>query len=120
MPETIQIPSIVLVAEMERGQKQHASGNPAMEDIQALVGDARHEADQVVLTGEEDQERHLGDSKPGSADGEGGVVLRTRHIVVDKFESEDESEVSQEDKNGAERWDFEPEGAPWWSPLGIR
>ena len=99
--QTILVPAIVLITEMERCQEQKASGDPAMEDIEALVGDARNKADEVVLTGEEDQERHLGHSKPCRADAESGVVLCAWNVVVDEFESKYECEISQEDENSA-------------------
>ena len=72
-----------------------------MEDIQALIRNACDKANEIILTSEEDQERHLGDSKPAGTNSQGCVVLRARNVIVDEFKSKDECKVGQEDENSA-------------------
>ena len=72
-----------------------------MEDVQALIRNTGNKADDIILTSEEDQERHLGYSKPAGTNGQGCIVLRARNIVVYEFKSKDECKIGQEDENSA-------------------
>ena len=72
-----------------------------MEDVQALIRNACDKANEIILTSKEDQERHLGYSKPAGTNAQGCVVLRARNVIVDEFKSKDECKVGQEDENSA-------------------
>jgi len=72
-----------------------------VEDIQALIRNACDKANEIIFTSEEDQERHLGYSKPASTNAQRCVVLCARNVIVDEFESKDECKVGQEDENSA-------------------
>ena len=72
-----------------------------MEDIQALIRNACDEADEIILASEEDQEGHLGYSKPTGTNAQGRIVLRAQNVIVDEFKSKDECKVGQQDENSA-------------------
>ena len=91
-----------------------------MEDIQTFIGYPCNKSNEIVLASEEDEKRNLRYRKPSGTYTKGGVVLPTRHVVVDELKSQDESKIGQKDKGCAKRWNLPPEGLSDRRDLWIR
>jgi len=73
-----------------------------MENVQSLIGLPGEEANEIVLSSEEHQERELRYGEPCRPYTEGLVVLATRDVVIGEFECEDRGEVEEEKDDCAE------------------
>ena len=54
MPQAVEIPSIILVAQMQGRKEEENSRYPSMKYVEPLVRNPRQQANEIVLAGKED------------------------------------------------------------------
>ena len=78
-----------------------------MNDIQASITNSSDKPNEIHFSRQKDQQRELSNCEPARANADSFIVLFARDILLDEFESKDESYVEQEENNHAKRWQLE-------------
>ena len=90
-----------------------------MKYIKAFVRDTCNIANEIVLAGKKDQQRDLSYGKPTSTNTQSSVMLCTRNIIVNEFESQDKAKIDQQETDGSERGHLKPKSLFCRSDLHV-